>query len=89
MYKLLIGNKNDLEEKREISYDEGKEYAQINGMQFFETSAKTAHKVQEAFEVLTKDIIRAVSKDKNLTKKEKPMKLNDGANLNIEKKKCC
>ena len=58
-------------------------------MQFFETSAKTAHKVQEAFEVLTKDIIRAVSKDKNLTKKEKPMKLNNGANLNIEKKRCC
>ena len=89
VYKLLIGNKNDLEEKRQITYDEGKEFASINGMEFFETSAKTSYKVQEAFELLTKDIIRIVSKDKNLNKKEKPIKLEPGANLNIEKKKKC
>ena len=89
MYKLLIGNKNDLEDKRQISYEEGKEYASINGMEFFETSAKTADKVQEAFELLTKDMMKLVSKDKNLVKKEKSIKLNQGANLNIEKKKCC
>ena len=88
-YKLLIGNKNDLEDKREVSYNEGKEFASINGMEFFETSAKTAYKVQEAFELLTKDIIKIVSKDKNLIKKEKPMKLDQGANLNIEKKRWC
>jgi hypothetical protein len=58
-------------------------------MEFFETSAKTAYKVQEAFELLTKDIIKIVSKDKNLIKKEKPMKLDQGANLNIEKKRWC
>ena len=89
VYKLLIGNKNDLEEKRQITYDEGKEFASINGMEFFETSAKTSYKVQEAFELLTKDIIRIVSKDKNLNKKEKVIKLEPGANLNIKKKKKC
>ena len=89
VYKLLIGNKNDLENERKISYNEGKEFASINGMQFFETSAKTAFKVQEAFEVLTKDIIRTVNKEKNLSKKEKNIKLQAGANLNIEKKRSC
>ena len=90
VYKLLIGNKNDLEEKREISFNEGKEFASINGMQFFETSAKTAYKVQDAFESLTKDIIRIVSKEKkNMVKKDNKIKLDSGANLNIEKKKCC
>ena len=89
VYKLLIGNKNDLEDKRQITFDEGKEFASINGMEFLETSAKTAYKVQDAFELLTKDIIKTVSKDKNFTKKVKPIKLDSGANLNIEKKKCC
>ena len=79
-----------MEDKRQIPYNEGKEFASINGMEFFETSAKTAYKVQEAFELLTKDIIRIVSRDKNkATKKDKPIKLDQGANLNIEKRRCC
>ena len=49
VYKLLIGNKSDLEEKRKVTYQEGKDFATSNGMQFMETSAKTASKVQEAF----------------------------------------
>ena len=47
-----------MEEKRQISYDEGKEFASINGMQFFETSALTDYKVKEAFETLARDILR-------------------------------
>ena len=90
VYKLLIGNKNDLEEKRQVTYNEGKEFSSINGMEFFETSAKTAYKVQDAFDLLTKDIMKIVTKEKNLGKKEnKPIKLVQGANLNIEKKKWC
>ena len=78
-----------MEEKRQISFNEGKEFASINGMQFFETSALTDYKVKEAFETLARDILRIVSKDKNIAKKEKPIKLDQGANLNIEKKKLC
>ena len=33
--------------------------------------------------------MKLASKDKNLVKKEKQTKLNQGYNLNIEKKKCC
>ena len=91
VYKWLIGNKNDLEEKREISFNEGKEFASINGMQFFETSAKTAYQVQEAFEQLTRDIIKIVSKDKQHEELNKSIKLKPGKSNNIltKKKKCC
>ena len=88
VFKLLIGNKNDLENERKITYDEGKEFASINGMEFFETSAKTAYKVQEAFETLTRKIMR---KDKNLSKKPKNIKLEIGNSndISVKKKKFC
>ena len=45
----LIGNKTDLEEKREVSYEEGKNFAEENNLLFFETSAKDGKNIQEIF----------------------------------------
>ena len=92
VYKLLIGNKSDLEEKRKVTYQEGKDFATSNGMQFMETSAKTASKVQEAFELLTQEIIKAsVNKDRGMEKKEKTVNLSAGVSDLSTKQKggCC
>jgi len=45
---MLIGSKCDLE-RREVSYEEGEQFAQEHGLIFRETSAKTAQNVEEAF----------------------------------------
>ena len=55
--KILIGNKSDLEEDREISKEEGQAFANRNGMQFMETSAKMNTNVDEAFQALGKLMI--------------------------------
>ena len=91
VYKLLIGNKCDLEEKRKVSYQEGKDFATSNGMQFIETSAKADTKVKEAFELLTQEIIKAsITKDKGKEKKEKTVHLSSGAaDLNTKPKGGC
>ena len=91
VYKLLIGNKCDLEEKRKVSYQEGKDFAASNGMQFIETSAKADTKVKDAFELLTQEIIKStITKDKGMEKKEKTVHLSSGtADLNTKKKSCC
>ena len=93
IYKLLIGNKNDLEEKRKVTSQEGKDFAESNGMKFLETSAKTSDKVQEAFELLTQDIINAnLNKEKGMGKKENSKTLNLSNNVSDisgKKKGCC
>ena len=92
VYKILIGNKCDLEEKRAVTYQEGKDFADSNGMKFIETSAKTCQQVNEAFETLTQEIIKLnANKDKVLQepkKKEKVLLSNNATDIS-KKKNCC
>eukprot|EP00808_Paulinella_micropora_P021785 g56471.t1 len=46
---MLIGNKSDLDHRRQVSKEEGQKFAQEHGLIFLETSAKTAANVEEAF----------------------------------------
>ena len=67
---LLVGNKCDLEDERKVSFQEGKDFADNNGIKFIETSAKTNQNVDEAFEILidkviknNKDILKKIDKN--------------------------
>ena len=45
----LIGNKNDLEDKREVSQEEAQQFADENNLIFFETSALTGNNIEKIF----------------------------------------
>ncbi|VDN53337.1 unnamed protein product [Dracunculus medinensis] len=49
MVIMLIGNKSDLEARREVKKEEGEAFAHEHGLIFMETSAKTAANVEEKF----------------------------------------
>ena len=56
---LLMGNNCDLEDKRKVSYQEGKDFAIKNNMLFLEASAKDNINIKEAFELLIEKIINS------------------------------
>ena len=51
---VLIGNKCDLKENREVSYEDGLKYSKKNKMLFFETSAKYGDMVNHIIKSILK-----------------------------------
>ncbi|KAL8057945.1 hypothetical protein ABFX02_04G216800 [Erythranthe guttata] len=60
--KMLVGNKSDLEEIREVSVEEGKSLAEEEGLFFIETSALESTNVMKAFEIVIRAIYDKVSR---------------------------
>ena len=58
---LLVGNKQDLENDRQVTCAEAKAQADSWGIEYIETSAITGVNCKEAFEKLIKKIVKANS----------------------------
>jgi len=56
IFIVLVGNKCDLEDKRQVTYEEGKELADKNELLFFESSAKDGINVDDIFVNSAKEI---------------------------------
>ena len=88
--KILIGNKTDLDDKRVITYNQGKEFADTYGQKFIETSAKKNLNVNEAFETLGRELMQA-SDEKKIVKQKQNKKISVAKvqDLSVEKKGGC
>jgi len=53
----LVGNKSDLTDNREVSYEEGENLAKKYNMLFFEVSVKNNHNIEEVISSITNKIV--------------------------------
>ncbi|NWU92841.1 RAB17 protein, partial [Upupa epops] len=54
----LVGNKADLAAEREISTEEGEEFARTEGLLFMETSAKSNYQVNDIFMTIAQKLLQ-------------------------------
>ena len=89
---VLIGNKSDLEEKREVPKEEGMGYAKnvAKNIPFYETSCKTGDNVDKAIMDLVNQIYNKYSSNNKIENIENIEIVKEKDNKDIkEKKKCC
>lgn len=75
--RILVGNKSDLEEDRQVSTADGEMLAKENKMFFFETSAKTRNNVENAFFQIADQVVE----QRYLHSGAGPVKKNDAQQL--------
>lgn len=56
----LIGNKSDLKDQREVSYEEASEFAEELNLSYLETSALTGENINQMFLEISKEIIESL-----------------------------
>ncbi|XP_071387541.1 ras-related protein Rab-8B-like [Centroberyx affinis] len=59
--KMILGNKCDMTDRRQVSKDRGEKLAIDYGVKFLETSAKSSLNVEEAFYTMGRDILHNLS----------------------------
>jgi small GTP-binding protein len=55
---ILVGNKIDLKDQREVGREEGQQLAEELGVSYIETSAKTGENINDAFRMMALKLIR-------------------------------
>ncbi|MGH0139424.1 UNVERIFIED_CONTAM: hypothetical protein FKN15_002155 [Acipenser sinensis] len=82
---LVVGNKSDLEERRQVMVDEARSKAEEWGVQYVETSAKTRANVDKVFF----DLMREVRAKKMSENKDRNGKGSKNKKKRSFKERCC
>jgi len=85
---IIVGNKSDLNE-RQVSYEEGKKYAESKGFNFYETSAKTGENVGEAFNDIFEQLYKTFEGEITGKKQYNAAGVAIDNSKKDKKKKCC
>ena len=88
---LLIGNKKDLVDKRDVSKEEGEEKAKSFGLAFLETSALTGENIDKVFDYMLKEVYNKITIEKKNSGEIDYINIGNNIEINeqTEKKSTC
>ena len=86
---ILLGNKMDMEDKRIVKEEEGKQLANEYNIDFYETSNLNGINVQEAGLAMVKKILDKREKENIEYKSNSSSKLSSRRNAKVENRRCC
>ncbi|CAN6587652.1 unnamed protein product [Malus baccata var. baccata] len=84
---ILVGNKSDLNDAREVPTSEGKALAEAQGLFFMETSALDSSNVSAAFQMVVKEIYNILSRKVMISqelKKQDPSWVGSGKTVVLQ-----
>ena len=92
LFIYLIGNKNDLEERRELDFEEANNFAKEKNIPYIEVSAKTGNNIKKLFDEMIKGTLSKI-----ITNEKKENNLSNSINLSFleneetssKNKMCC
>ena len=93
MTMLLIGNKCDLDNQRQVTKEQGEEKAKAFKVAFLETSASSGENLDVAFEMILKEVYSKCKNELDEEDRMEEMQIGKEIDLTkekkVDKKKCC
>ena len=92
LFICLVGNKIDLEDKREIKTEEGESYAKNNNIKFLEVSARSGKNISQLFDLILNGVMAKVYDLSEPIEYDSKVRLSSFMEKDFDKgknKKCC
>ena len=89
VYKILVGNKCDMESERKVTIEQVKAVASQYGMKFVETSSKESTNVSDAFIAMKREIIKSANVKKKPANNNNVVVTNAPSGQSLNKKGGC
>ena len=86
---IIIGNKIDMEDSREITKENAEKFSGDNNYKYFETSAKTGVGVDDAIRELVNQVLSQSNDEQKEPRNTSVQIKSNGGNSNEKKKGCC
>ena len=84
VFIMLVGNKSDLKDKREISEEDVQKKAKLYNVAFCETSALEGKNIEYAFESLINEITKKVEKEKEKNNNKNSTNKDEGKTITLD-----